>query len=48
VIECDAIHEVPGVASRFFGIRHGKQLRAFMADAWTWHRSTPASYQTIC
>lgn len=48
VTDCDAMHEVPGVAVRFFGIKAGKQLRALMAALWTWHRTLAPQYQSIC
>lgn len=46
--DCDAMHEVPGVAVRFFKVKTGTQLRAIMADAWIVHRASPAIYQAVC
>jgi hypothetical protein len=48
VTDCDAMHEMPGVAVRFFHVRAGKQLRALMAAAWTVHRAEPLQYLTVC
>lgn len=46
--ECSAMHEMPGVAVRFFGVTAGKQLRALMAQAWKSHRAAPLYFQTVC
>lgn len=46
--ECSAMHEMPEVAVRFFGVTAGKQLRALMAQAWKSHRAAPLYFQTVC
>ncbi len=46
--ECQAMHELPRVAVKFFGFKPGKQLRALMAEAWAYHRTLPPAYQTVC
>lgn len=46
--ECSAMHELPGVLVRYYGVKPGKQLRALMAAAWRWHRLKPAVYQSVC
>ncbi|MGZ4357298.1 MAG: hypothetical protein ACXVRU_10850 [Gaiellaceae bacterium] len=46
--ECSAMHEMPGVAVRFFGVTAGKQVRALMAQAWKSHRAGPLYFQTVC
>lgn len=48
VTDCDAMHEMPGVAVRFFHITSGKQLRALMASAWAYHREAAPPYLTVC
>lgn len=48
VTDCDAIHEMPGVAVRFFHVKAGKHLRALMAAAWREHRTKPAAYASVC
>lgn len=48
VTDCDAMHEMPGVAVRFFRVKPGAQLRALMAAAWTVHRAEPPQYLAIC
>jgi ubiquinone/menaquinone biosynthesis C-methylase UbiE len=47
-IAAAAMHEMPGVAVRFFGVTTGKELRALMAQAWKVHRSGPLYFQTVC
>lgn len=46
--ECSAMHEMPRVAVRFFGVASGKELRALMAQAWKSHFAAPLYYQTVC
>lgn len=46
--DCDAMHEMPGVAVRFFKVKAGKQLRTLMAAAWAWHEKEPLVYRTVC
>lgn len=48
MVDCAAMHETPRTATRFFHVKAGKQLRAFMAAAWAYHRVKPAAYQTVC
>jgi hypothetical protein len=48
VVECAAMHETPRVMVKFFHVKPGKQLRAWMAAAWFVHRSEPAAYKTVC
>lgn len=48
VTDCAAMHEMPGVAVRFFHVRLGKQLRALMAAAWAYHRKAPSQYRMVC
>lgn len=48
ITDCDAMHEMPGVAVRFFNVKAGKQLRALMASAWVDHRRKSAIYQSQC
>jgi hypothetical protein len=48
VTDCAAMHEMAGVAARFFHAPAGKGLRALMAAAWSWHRKAPAEYTTVC
>jgi hypothetical protein len=48
VTDCDAMHEMPRVAVKFFHVRPGKRLRALMAAAWAWHKGGPAAYKTVC
>jgi hypothetical protein len=46
--ECEAMHEMPRVAVKFFHVKAGKQLRSLMALAWESHKATPDAYQAIC
>jgi hypothetical protein len=48
MVDCAAMHETPRAATRFFHVKAGKQLRAFMASAWAYHRVKPAAYQSVC
>lgn len=48
VTDCAAMHEMPGVAVRFFRVKAGKQLRTLMGDAWSWHDGAPPQYRTVC
>ncbi len=48
ITDCDAMHEMPGVAVRHFHITPGKHLRALMAAAWIYHRQSPAAYTAVC
>ena len=48
VTECDAMHETPRVAVRFFKLKPGKRLRAFMAEAWSAYDALQPQYQTVC
>lgn len=47
-VECAAMHEAPRVMVKFFHVKAGKQLRAWMAAAWVVHRSDPPVYQSVC
>jgi hypothetical protein len=46
--DCAAVHEAPGLATRFFKIRAGKQLRALMAAMWKSRATEPPVYRTVC
>jgi hypothetical protein len=46
--DCEAMHEMPRVAVKFFHVLPGRRLRALMAAAWKWHKGGPANYQTVC
>lgn len=48
VTECDAMHEMPRVAVKFFHVKPGKQLRALMAEAWSAYGDAQPQYQTVC
>jgi hypothetical protein len=48
VTDCAAVHEMPRVAVKFFGVKAGKQLRAIMANAWNFRDRSPAQYRTVC
>lgn len=48
ITECDAIHQLPGILVRYFHVKPGVQLRAWMAKAWEVHRTDPPSYQAVC
>lgn len=48
VAECDAMHLAPRVMVKFFHVKPGKQLRAYMAAAWEVHDTAPPEYQTVC
>lgn len=48
VTECDALHEMPRVAVRFFKVKPGRQLRALMAEAWASYDGMQPEYQTVC
>lgn len=48
ITACDAMHEMPGVAVRFFNVKAGKQLRGLMAATWAWHQKDPSIYRTVC
>lgn len=48
VADCDAVHEMPRVAVRFFHVKPGAQLRALMAATWQWRQTGPAAYRTVC
>lgn len=48
VTDCDAMHEMPGVAVRFFHVTPGKKLRALMAGAWKGYHAAPTIYRTVC
>lgn len=46
--DCAAIHEMPRIAVRYFGVKAGKQLRAVMAAAWAYRKRQPPPYRTKC
>jgi hypothetical protein len=46
--ECAAMHEMPRVAVKFFGVAPGKMLRALMADAWRYHRLKAPAFRAVC
>jgi hypothetical protein len=46
--DCDAVHEMPGVAVRFFHVSPGEQLRDLMAEAWAWRDKSASMYRTVC
>lgn len=48
VTDCAAMHEVPGVAVRFFHVAAGKKLRALMKEAWIGHASQGLAYRSVC
>lgn len=48
VTDCDAMHEMPGVAVRFFHVKPGRPLRALMVAAWVYHREQPPEYLAVC
>lgn len=48
ITDCDAMHEMPRVAVRFFHVASGIRLRTLMAAAWVYHRSKSAPYKTVC
>lgn len=48
VTDCAAVHEMPGVAVRFFGLKSGKQLRDLMSAAWAWRARLAPEYRTVC
>jgi hypothetical protein len=48
VTDCDAVHEMPRVAVKFFGVKAGKQLRAVMYNAWNLRGREPPQYRTVC
>jgi hypothetical protein len=46
--DCAAVHEMPRVAVKFFGVTAGKKLRAVMAATWVYRGLQPAAYRTVC
>lgn len=48
VTECTAMHHLPAVLVKFFHVKPGAQLRAYMAAAWSVHYTDPPEYQTVC
>ena len=46
--DCEAIHEMPRIAVRYFHVKPGTQLRALMKAAWAWHRAQPPTYRSVC
>jgi hypothetical protein len=50
VTDCDAMHEMPRLAVKFFHVTAGKKLRALMAAAWAWHRAPTGNpiYRSVC
>jgi hypothetical protein len=47
ITDCNAMHEMAGVASRFYHFRYAR-LRALMAFAWKWHATVPADLRSVC
>lgn len=46
--DCEAMHQTPGVAVRFFHVLPGKNLRSLMAQTWAWHRTASAELTSVC
>jgi hypothetical protein len=46
--DCAAMHEMPGVAVRFFGFKKRAALRGLMAAAWRYHGRADAIYRSVC
>jgi hypothetical protein len=46
--DCNAMHEMPRVATRFFGFKRRPALRALMAAAWRYHRTAAPQSRTVC
>ena len=46
--DCDAVHEMPRVAVRFFHVSAGEQLQDLMAEAWAWRDKAAPMYRTFC
>lgn len=46
--DCNAVHEMPRVAVKFFNVKSGKDLRTVMAATWAYRAKSPAAYRTVC
>jgi hypothetical protein len=48
VTDCDAVHEMAGVAVRYFNVKTGLELRSLMTSVWQWRDKAAPMYRTVC